>query len=300
MPDFDDQPERRAGSSTTAGSLLRDRRMERGLSLNQVAKRLHLTPDQIQALEQDQYERLPGAVFVRGFVRKYARLLELDGEDLVSRLGLHGSAVEAGASKRVIPNAEGPLMEHNWRTVLWTLLAVFLLIGIVILVYNQTEPSMDTLALDTGSTDESKARNPAAAPSTGSAQLPATSSIPIAQAGSPAGQLAVAPTFSLNEATPATAKLQMQLTDEVWVDVKDATGKTLFKKLAKAGEQAKLDGQAPFKVVLGNAAAAQVWYNGSPFVVPGGRQGQVVRFSVDDAALAQQKANAEAQAKKHP
>ncbi|MEK8090685.1 helix-turn-helix domain-containing protein [Thermithiobacillus plumbiphilus] len=298
MPDFDDQPEKRPGSATP-GTSLRDRRMERGLSLNDVAKRLHLTSDQVQALEQDQYERLPGAVFVRGFIRKYARLLDLDGEELVARLGWHGSAAEAGPSKRVIPNAEGPLMEHNWRTVLWTLMAVCVLIGIVILVYKQTETGLDTLALDIGGNDEIRANSPAASSPAGPVQLPANSSVPTARTGSPAMPLAVAPTFSFDETPAASATLQLELTDEVWVDVKDASNKTLFKKLAKAGEQAKVEGQPPFRVVLGNAAAAQVWYNGNAFAVPGGRQGQVVRFSVDDASLAQQKADAEAQAKKH-
>lgn len=299
MPDFDDQPEKRAGSSITPGTLLRDRRMERGLSLSQVAKRLHLTTDQVQALEQDQYERLPGAVFVRGFIRKYARLLDLEGEDLVRRLGWHGSAAEAGAAQRVVPSAEGPLMEHNWRTVLWTLLAVFVLIGIVILVYQQTEPSVDTLALDTASTDQKKAGSSATSSPTSSVQLPVTSSAPTAQAGSEAIPLTMAPTYSFNDNPVGSATLQLQLTDEVWVDVRDASNKTLFKKLVKAGEQVKVAGQPPFRVVLGNAAAAQVWYNGNPFSVPGGRQGQVVRFNVDDASLAQQKADAEAQAKKH-
>ena len=53
------------------------------LDLVAVADELNLSPAVLKALEGDDYERLPGATFVRGYIRSYARLLKLSGDDLV-------------------------------------------------------------------------------------------------------------------------------------------------------------------------------------------------------------------------
>ena len=54
-----------------------------GMSTAEVAAKLRLGLRQVEALEADAFEQLPGEVFVRGFVRNYARLLELDPEALL-------------------------------------------------------------------------------------------------------------------------------------------------------------------------------------------------------------------------
>ena len=49
-----------------------------GFSVADVARQLKLAPWQIEALETGNYARMPGTVFVRGFIRNYARLVKLD------------------------------------------------------------------------------------------------------------------------------------------------------------------------------------------------------------------------------
>lgn len=65
------------------GQTLHEERERRGLTINQVATELRLAQRQIEALEADDYSTLPPAPFVRGYLRGYARLLDLDGEALV-------------------------------------------------------------------------------------------------------------------------------------------------------------------------------------------------------------------------
>lgn len=65
------------------GQTLHEERERRGLTINQVATELRLAQRQIEALEADDYSALPPAPFVRGYLRGYARLLDLDGETLV-------------------------------------------------------------------------------------------------------------------------------------------------------------------------------------------------------------------------
>ena len=69
--------------SDSPGRQLRLTRQARGMAIDRVAGELHLAPDQIIALENDDYDALPGAVFVIGYMRNYARFLNIDPEPLV-------------------------------------------------------------------------------------------------------------------------------------------------------------------------------------------------------------------------
>ncbi|GEM_PF-563363 len=65
------------------GQHLQRERQSRGLELERVATQLHLRKDVVDALEQGRYEELPAAVYVAGYLRNYARLLEVDAEPLL-------------------------------------------------------------------------------------------------------------------------------------------------------------------------------------------------------------------------
>jgi cytoskeleton protein RodZ len=69
-----------------AGPLLRTARLERGLSIGDVARQLRLSVRQVTALEEDDYSRLSSATFLRGFVRNYAKLLQMDAAPLLLRV----------------------------------------------------------------------------------------------------------------------------------------------------------------------------------------------------------------------
>ncbi len=69
----------------TAGDILRQERQRLGLNEKEVADQLHITMHYVKALESNRYEKLPGAVFARGYLKSYALLLGLDVEDLLAR-----------------------------------------------------------------------------------------------------------------------------------------------------------------------------------------------------------------------
>ncbi len=73
-------------SGTGVGQLLREARERQGMSVNDVANRIKFAPKQIEWLEADDYHKLPEAAFVRGFVRSYARMLEMDVAELLAQL----------------------------------------------------------------------------------------------------------------------------------------------------------------------------------------------------------------------
>jgi len=67
----------------SAGEILRSARLERGLSIQDVARQLRLSVRQVTALEDDDYSKLSSATFLRGFVRNYAKLLRVDPSPLL-------------------------------------------------------------------------------------------------------------------------------------------------------------------------------------------------------------------------
>lgn len=69
--------------SRSPGQLLRSGREAAGLSIEQVAEKLHLLQSVVSSLEKDSYERIRGDTFVRGYMRNYAKLVGLDGDEVV-------------------------------------------------------------------------------------------------------------------------------------------------------------------------------------------------------------------------
>ncbi len=68
------------------GAMLRDARNQLGLSVADVAAQIKFAPRQIEALEADDFKNLPEAAFLRGFVRSYAKILNLDAQTLLASL----------------------------------------------------------------------------------------------------------------------------------------------------------------------------------------------------------------------
>jgi len=73
-------------TQTGVGAALREARETLGMSVEEVAIRLKFSPRQITALEEENFEQLPQLAFVRGFVRSYARLLQIAEEPLLEAL----------------------------------------------------------------------------------------------------------------------------------------------------------------------------------------------------------------------
>ncbi|MEW6313498.1 MAG: RodZ domain-containing protein [Pseudomonadota bacterium] len=69
------------------GAVLAAVRCKQGMSVADVAHQMKLSVSQVEALEADDFDRLPGNIFVRGFVRNYARLLGLDPDPLLAAVG---------------------------------------------------------------------------------------------------------------------------------------------------------------------------------------------------------------------
>lgn len=70
----------------TVGNILKERRESRNLSLDLLAERTMIRKDYLQYLEKDQFDKLPAASFVKGFIKSYARVLGFDHQPLLALL----------------------------------------------------------------------------------------------------------------------------------------------------------------------------------------------------------------------
>lgn len=66
------------------GAMLREARESLGISIGDVSSRTRLSVDQIRAIEEENLERLPEPVYVRAFLRAYAKAIDIDYEPLVN------------------------------------------------------------------------------------------------------------------------------------------------------------------------------------------------------------------------
>lgn len=108
------------GTSVDPGARLAEAREALKLGTTDIARQLKLSVAQVEALEAGQFERLPGAVFVRGFIRNYARLVKLDPDELLrqagNRLPQQAPRPETPPSQDIpFPSAHPP----SWRKYLW-------------------------------------------------------------------------------------------------------------------------------------------------------------------------------------
>lgn len=130
------EPEPVVESLPSAGEQLRSAREVRGMSVAEAAQALMLAPRQIEAIEQDDWTKLPGDTFARGFIRNYARLLKLDSEALLRRNAEQRAAAEAPNIE--LPQAlaaEIPQPSHAKKRDKATMLAAGSMVVVALLVY---------------------------------------------------------------------------------------------------------------------------------------------------------------------
>jgi cytoskeleton protein RodZ len=68
------------------GETLRRERLRRNLDLDQISRELKISSRFLEAIEDERFDKLPAGVFAKSFVRQYARLLELDEEELAAQV----------------------------------------------------------------------------------------------------------------------------------------------------------------------------------------------------------------------
>ena len=91
-------------SEKTVGTILREARLAKRLSLADAEKGTSIRSRYLEALERDEYDKTPGEVFMKGMIRNYGNFLGLNGPELVQLY----KASAAGVAKEAVKSAGIP------------------------------------------------------------------------------------------------------------------------------------------------------------------------------------------------
>ena len=122
------QPEVVVSSRSNPGETLRKARESKSLAQADVAEQLNLTVRALTLVEAGAFDKLPGHTFARGYIRAYAKLLELDQNRLVADFDAFTGTDSAGSSVHALGRIEEP--KHLAHSLL-RLLSIALLLGLL-------------------------------------------------------------------------------------------------------------------------------------------------------------------------
>jgi len=287
------------------GAHLAQARADLRLTHEDVAAKLHLASRQIMALEQDDYTSLPGATYVRGYLKSYALLLGLSPEPILEAHARLTATPATPDFSAIAPQKEITSRHHQVRFVTYFMAAI--VIGLA-LAWWQGRDSRPPNPLLIAHDSQPAAPAPDAAPGTGApVEPPAKAETPTtpAAAGTAASDSKPAATPGASApvaaspppaATPATVpqpdgprvKLVLHADQDSWADIRDARQIKLLYETVPAGRTVTLEGVAPVSIFLGNAAGVRLDYNGQPVDVGRHKRGMMARFMLgeDEAAVA--------------
>jgi len=282
------------------GQTLRQRREERGLSIEEATLQSKVPIRLLQALESDDYHLLPDPLYLVRSLHEYARLLGLDPA------GLEGDFQAAIRRPARVPVTPTPLATAPrsvpWKQVAWTLGAIAVvtpLIFIALSLASKRASERPAPPVDRPAEEQTTALAPAAP----SVVPPAPSESPAAPAGSgdaagaagsrgaisppaparpPSGARSPSPIpFGLGvagaggAAAPRGQVLVVKAQELTWMVVRPDAGEPR-EALLQAGETARFTADNRFTVTLGNVGGVALVLNGTPVPLQG-RSGQVLR-----------------------
>ena len=133
--EFQDNPAEAAATPAVSdwpspGQKLKKHREELGLSHNRVADALHMTAHYVKALETDQYDKLPGKTFVKGYFRAYAKLLDVDVEEVMTCYERYVSALEESEETEAKVIRAKKAYDQNMRWMICAALIIVMVIGV--------------------------------------------------------------------------------------------------------------------------------------------------------------------------
>jgi cytoskeletal protein RodZ len=233
------------------GATLRHARTRKGLTLEQLARATKINISQLEALEINEFDRLPASIYTRGFLRAYAREVDLDPEDIVDeyleqvaetpsiQLAEPNDAERSPGrmvmAARVNPGEYRPALFADRRVVpALAAAAVVILLGAYFLVASR-RGSEEVVA-------NAQAQPP----------QPAQPAPPPANDATHAGNV-----------TPDSLRLEMKVTGPCWVSA-TADRTPVIARLLQTGDNQSFDAKEEFVLRVGDPSTIAIAINGVP------------------------------------
>jgi cytoskeleton protein RodZ len=249
------------------GAYLRQVRESRGLQLEEASRVTKIGKNYLVAIEEGQFEKLPNAAYIKGFLRLYAGFLSLSGDEIVQRY--EQSVPSARPQVEVKSATERPSVEIMERAKLgghgkWVI--PVLLLGLVILATLFFTDGEEKRPRPTPTPKPAALPAPAPAPVPAAVQPQRSSALP---AGGPALAPGQAPTLTAPAAAPVTPSLphrdgvilRLRFNQDSWLSITIDDSISQRYDL-KAGDIIEWKGARSFVLDIGDGAAAEGEFNG--------------------------------------
>ena len=291
---------------TPVGEQLRQAREARGLKIADIAQTLKLGLRQVEALEGGDWQHLPGHTFIRGFVRNYARLVQVDSAPLMAQLDhiLEKPVNNLGkqdTGPAPMPSSSSSAASRRDRQVVVVGLG---LVVIAALIYFLLPADLSALRSSAQSLLDSVARKeatepaPAAAPSAEMPAQPAAANEPLFPPGATQQQVMYpqvlapaesaapaatpnAPAAQAAEPVAAAPQLRFLFDRESWIEVRDRDNKVVFSQRLSAGAEQAVSGQGPLSLTIGFAPGVRLFWRGLPVDLAPHTKGDVARLVLE-------------------
>lgn len=247
------------------GSTFKARREAKGLSLEQIATETRINTRFLQAIENDDFQVLPGGIFSRGFVRAYAEVLGMDMEKAVAdfeRISNYHEPV-------VLEGLRVSTPQPSKRNLMLYPIAAGVLILVIIIFYLVTRDRPATANPD-------PPKSTVATPGT-AASLPAAPAV--AQPPpppSPPPQKTTQPKVALT--------LAVEVREPTWVRITTDGTSAVAGEILQRGATRRYTAQNSIYIAVGNAAGLSLRINDQP-MRPLGRTGQVRSITITPANI---------------
>ncbi|MCX2758930.1 cytoskeleton protein RodZ [Vibrio sp. Sgm 22] len=289
-----------------AGTLLKNKRESLGLTQKQISDRLKLRVTLIQQIEENQFESDQVATFMRGYIRSYAKYVNLDEKVVLNALHHSGDA-QHQEQEMLSFSRKTKTEKHNSRIMFltWSIFAVIVGMSSLWWWQNQQQDTLSQSLVNTESSEELMVEESLDPELTSLEVIEAEQNTAEHSATESTDELAVVSaaeasenieqaeqTQDVAEVTPVAAEaetvtpepvaneLVMQFSADCWIQVKDATGKTLSTGIKKAGQSLNLSGTAPYKVILGAPEGVSMTFASEPVDLSGYTSGKVARITL--------------------
>ena len=243
------------------GALLKTKRTEKNIAIGEVAERLKFSAKQIESLESGDYKGLPEPIFVKGFIKTYARFLGLDADQISALLNeAFPSQVTAVTSTPAAESQNGLNFQDQkksksfpkWLPLLVVAAAV---VGAVYLWQSKSseqtrQQEKSTLEVGDVAQPQLATDNVQVVPmnaSAASASTPANASAPMAAS-----------------AAVANGGIQIKVRYRSNLIVTDADGTPLHSGIVASNSSHEFKGKAPYQVRIGYATGSEISFNGQP------------------------------------
>jgi cytoskeleton protein RodZ len=288
------------GSLPGFGEQLERERVKRGIKLEQISERTKISTRMLRALETEEFEKLPGGVFNRGFVRSYARYLGINEEQAVADY-----VAAAGEEELPLPMQQADEAEEVARwlplaaVVAVTVLAVFVMwrySGTLTNVWQRAmakrPPAVQALTPANSVTTKSEPPKSQAATSDAvlqssekhaSATLQADRVRPVKMPAVSATPSTMPATTATQAGKPSQITITVRARQQAWLSV-TADGRAVMQGLLEASNERQFHAERRLVFVTGNAGGVDLSFNGAPYGPLGAdKQRRQITFTSDGA-----------------